>query len=245
MVSVRAALKYMGVDPSSSASILNSLFGFSRTRAPTDPVTVSQVSLLNHLSSLKGKHIHLNIIRVGIDNATDADEDKIDYAIYKARNIFRTVNLGVGRIEHYWVSSQEANGKDDIGSADEAEELTHEWSVPNDGIDIFIVRNISADFIGISPAPGTCDKSDKDMNGVIGGEINLDAEELARTFTHEIGHYLGLKHPHGDNCPSIGASERDKLMAQSRCANNTRTSVILSSAEGDTIRGHCFVRDGY
>lgn len=248
MASIRSALKYIGISSSSNASILYNLCGFFRARVPTDPDpnTVSQVSILNHLNSLKGKHIHLNIIWVGIDNPTNADEERIDYAIYRARNIFRTVDLGVGRVERYWISSQEANGRDDIGSVDEAEELTKDWSVPNDGIDVFIVRNISStDFIGISPVDGPCDKDDKHMNGVIGGEINLNEEELSRTVSHEVGHYLGLVHPHGDTCPPIGASERDNLMSMSICANNIRNSVLLWSSQGNTIRGHCFVREGY
>jgi hypothetical protein len=247
MASVRSALTYLGVSPSSNASVLRNLCGFNRNRAPTDPdpSTVSQVSLLNHLNSLKGKHVHVNVIRVGIDNATDADLDKIDYAIYRARNIYRTVSLGLGRVEHYAVPASDANGRDDLGSQSEAEDLTHDWSVPNNGIDLFIVRNISAtDFIGISPVGGPCDKNDKNMNGVISGHINLGTEQLARTFSHEMGHYLGLKHNHGDNCPS-SAAERDNLMAQSRCANSVRNSVILTGSQGNTIRGHCFVRDGY
>ena len=63
----------------------------------------------------------------------------------------------------------EADGYDDIGSESEADDLSDDWSVPNDGIDMFLVANISDDFVGISPVPGDCDKGDK-SDGLLGGE---------------------------------------------------------------------------
>lgn len=245
MTSVKSIMNCIGVDTSGTVSVLFNLFGFFRARVPADPCSSStaQVSLLNHLKSLEGKHIHLNVIRVGIDNFTPAEIDKIDYAIYKTRSIYRTVNLGVGRVEHYDVTSSDADDKDDLGSVDEAEDLTHDWTVPNNGLDVFIVDNISDDWVGISPVGGPCDKDDKDMNGVIGGEINRSTAAVARTFTHEIGHYLGLNHNHGDDCPTSAAG-RANLMAQTRCADSVCDSVILTSSQGNTARGHCFVQDG-
>lgn len=247
MASVKSIFNCMGVDTSGTVSILENMFGFIRRRVPNDPCSTAtaQVSLLNQVRSLQGRHIHLNIIRVGIDNFTSAEVDRIEYAIYKARNIFNTQNLGIGRVEHYDVTSSEANGKDDIGSEDEAEELTHDWTVPNDGIDVFMVDNISWDNVaGYSPIDGPCDKDDKDMNGVLGGEVNRSAAGVARTFAHEIGHYLDLKHNHDDNVPPATASERDNLMCQTQFANSTCDSVQLNSSQGSTIRSHCFVKSG-
>lgn len=253
MASVRDIMNCIGADTSGSVSVLFDFFGFSRGRVPADPdnSVIAQVSLLDLMNSLQGKHVHLNIIRVGIDNFTSdpADEfdeiDKIDYAIFKVRNIYRQVNLGVGRILHWDVTAADADGKDDIGSEDEAEELTDDWTVGNDGIDVFMVDNISAGFIGLSPVEGPCDKDDKDMNGVLGGEVNRGADGIARTFAHEIGHYLGLPHNHGDDpdCPDTTGGQNN-LMAQTRCAISTRDSTLLTSSQGSTMRSHCFVRDG-
>lgn len=237
MASVKSILNCIGVDTSASVSILGNMFGFIRRRVPNDPciTATAQVSLLNLVRSLQGRHIHLNIIRVGIDNFTSAEIDRIEYAIYKARNIFNTQNLGVGRVAHYDVTSSEAGGKDDIGSQDEAEDLTHDWTVPNDGIDVFMVDNISADFVGMSPVDGPCDKDDKNMNGVLGGEVNRSASRVLRTFAHEIGHYLGLGHRNGSP---------NNLMCQTNQANSVCDSVQLSSSQGSTIRSHCFVKSG-
>lgn len=246
METVKGIMNCIGVDTGGSVSVLFHMFGFFRGRVPDDPCTTDtpQVSLLEHIGSLKGRHIHVNVIRVGIDNFTDDEVDKIDYAIFKARRIYRTVNLGLGRVEHFDVTSADADGKDDLGSEDEAEDLTHDWTVPNNGIDVFLVDNISDDdFVGISPVDGPCDKDDKDMNGVIGGEVNRSRAAVARTFAHEIGHYLGLEHNHGDDCPG-SASGRANLMAQTRCADSTCDSVLLTNSQGSTMRSHCFVRNG-
>lgn len=245
MASIRSIMDCIGVDTGQSLSVLRHLYGFLQSRVPADPCTAvtAEVSLLDHVRSLQSNHVHLNIIRVGIDNFTDAEVVKIDYAIYRARNIFKTVNLGVGRVEHYDVTSADSAGKDDLGSQDEAKDLTHDWSVPNDGLDVFMVDLISAGFIGLSPVGGTCDKDDKDMNGVIGGEVNRNSNGVARTFAHEIGHYLGLSHNHGTNCPTTVAGQNN-LMAQTRCAISTCTSVLLTNSQGSTLRSHCSIQSG-
>lgn len=194
------------------------------------------MSLLDHVRSLKGKHVHVNVIRVGIDNFTSAEVDRIDYAIFKARNIYRTVSLGIGRVQHFDVTAADADGRDDLGSEGEAEDLTQAFTVPNNGLDVFMVDNISdPDFVGISPVDGPCDKDGKGMNGVVGGEVNRGSDAVARTFAHEIGHYLGLEHRNSDP---------DNLMCQTSKANSTRNSVLLTSGQGSTVRGHCSVRNG-
>ena len=250
MESVRSIMNCIGVDTSGRVSLLFHLFGFFRARVPSDPCSsaTAQVSLLEHVNSLKGRHVHLNIIRVGIDNFTSNEIDRIDSAIYRSRDIYRTVNLGVGRIEHYDVLASDANGHDDIGSEAEAEDLTQEWTIPNDGLDVFMVDNISdPDFVGISAVDGPCDKDAAGMNGVIGGEVNRTADGVARTFAHEIGHYLGLQHNHGADCPNT-AAECNNLMAQTRCATSCGggvcQAVILTAAQGNDVSDHCSVQDG-
>lgn len=256
--SVKAILGCIGVPTAGTVSILGQMFGFSRARVPPDPDTsvTAQVSVLQLVRDLQGPHIHVNVIRVGFDtlSATDQDEAfrKLDYAIYRTRNIYRPAGLGVGRVEHYFIDAADSNGRDDLGSEDEADELSDEWSVPGSGIDAFVVRNISdTDFVGISPVGGSCDKGDKD-DGLVAGEIGRDFESFSRTFAHEIGHFLGLEHNHGggedcDNCPST-TNGCNNLMAQTRCANccgsGVRLAVLLTSGQGSDMRDHCSVRSG-
>lgn len=248
MASIRALLSCVGVDTSQPVSVLGDMFGFARRRMPPDPDAnvASSVSMLQQVRALQGQHLHLNIIRVGFDGIAAGDRDeaveKFDYAVYKIRNIYRSVSLGIGRVEHFVVDTADANGRDDIGSADEADALSDEWSVPNDGIDVFVVRNISADFVGISPRPGSCEKG-PDNDGLVGGESGRSSEAVARTFAHEIGHFLNLPHNHGDDCPTTTAGQNN-LMAQTRCALSTRDSVLLTSVQGTTMRSRCQLRPG-
>ena len=196
MASVKSILNCIGVNTSGSVSILFHLFGFTRARVPPDPepTATAQVSLLQLVRDLQGRHLHLNVIRVGFDTLSATDQatgdEKLDYAIYRIRNIYRGVSLGVGRVEHFAITAAQSNGRDDLGSEDEADQLSDEWSVPNNSIDVFVVRNISdTDFVGISPVGGSCDKGDDD-DGLVGGEINRAAEGFSRTFAHEVGHFL-------------------------------------------------------
>jgi hypothetical protein len=111
MASVKAMMGCIGVDTDGTVSVLGHFFGFLRARVPADPDTTvtASVSLLDHMNRLQGKHIHLNIIRVGIDNFTDAEVDKIEYSIYRIRNIYKPVSLTVGRVQHWDVTSAEAS----------------------------------------------------------------------------------------------------------------------------------------
>ncbi|HEX8844142.1 MAG TPA: zinc-dependent metalloprotease family protein [Pyrinomonadaceae bacterium] len=245
MASVKAMMGCIGIPIHVSVSVLSDFFGFFRGRVPddADPNVIARVSLLGLMNSLQGKHIHLNVIRVGIDNFTDDEIDKIDYAIYRIRNIYKQVSIGVGRVQHWNVTSEDADGKDDIGSKSEATELTHDWTVPNNGQDAFIVDNISAeDFAGISNINGPCNKNAMSRNGFV-LEVDLDSEKFARAFAHEVGHYLGLKHTHGKECSDSDA-DKHNLMSQSRCAISLRDSVVLTSEQGSTMRSHCSVQDG-
>ena len=251
MASIKEILTCIGVDTSQDTSVLADLFGFARGQVPTDPDpgVAAEVSVLQQLRDVQGQHIHLNVIRVGFDliAAADADEaaEKLDYAIYRIRNIYQQVDLGVGRVEHFEITSADANGFDDLGDPEEADELSDDFTIDNSGIDVFVVRNISdPDFVGVSPRPGSCDKG-SDRDGLIGGEINRPFEGVARTFAHEVGHFLNLPHNHGASpeCPATD-SGKNNLMAQTRCAPSTRNSVLLTSGQGTTMRAHCSVQDG-
>jgi Metallo-peptidase family M12B Reprolysin-like len=230
-----------------SFSVLGDFFGFRQRRLPTDPTGVRvEVSLREQISSLRGRHFNLNVIKVGSDQFTATDHNEIDYSIFKMRNVYRQVTLGVGRILHWIVTTADANGLDTPTTQGELEDLTGDWTVVNDGVDLFIPHNMSVPsntgmILGLSPVDGPCDKNAKGMTGAVCGLWG--SEQTARTFAHELGHYLGLSHNHGDTCPST-TSGQNNLMAQSRCALSIRNSTLLTSSQGTNVRDHCSTKAG-
>lgn len=256
MASVKAILNCIGRSTDGELSVLRHLFGFRRFRVPSDGAGGSfSVSMLDTLNGLQGRHVHLNVIMVGWlneFNAADRDtgREKCDYAVMRTRQIYAARNLGVGRVDYFVIDRSEADGAHDIGSEGEADELSDDWSVDNNGIDCFVPRTISdPDFVGISPVGGDCDKGGK-RDGLIagaidrGGSVGASFDAFARTFAHEIGHYLGLPHNHGNSCPT-GTDARNNLMAQTRCITlSARDAVTLTADQGSDMRGHCTTRSG-
>jgi hypothetical protein len=237
MQSVRAMGTCVGL--SGNFSVVRDLFGFIRGKLPPDPTGVAvTVSLSRQARRLRGRHFHLNIIAIGRDQFSDADFVELDYSVFKLRNIYNPVSIGVGRVRHWAVATADADGLDTPTSEGDLEDITHHWTVPNDAIDMFIPHNMSVPSnggmtLGLSPQDGPCDKNSKDMNGSTCGLWG--SEQTARSFAHELGHYLGLGH----------ANDRpDNLMCQSSGASSIRDSVLLLSSQGDEMRDHCFVRDG-
>ena len=237
MASLRALAGCIGI--ADNFSVLRDFLGFARGQLPPDPTGADVVvSLKRQFDRLDGDHFHLNVIAVGSDQFTDNDYIEIDYSIFKLRNIYHTVSLGVGRIQHWIVTTDDADGLDTPTSEDDLEQLTEDWTVPNDGIDLFIPHNMSVPsnggiLLGLSAVDGPCDKDAKDMNGATCGLWG--SEQTARTFAHELGHYLGLSHRN---------NQPDNLMCQSSKANSTRNSVLLTSGQGNTVDDHCSVDEG-
>ena len=244
--SLRAVATCIGIN--GPFSVLGDFYGFSQPRLPTDPTGVRvEVSLTDQINSLRGRHFNLNVIEVGSDQFTASDHDEIDYSIFKVRNIYRQVGLGVGRVLHWGIPTADAGGFDSPTSQDDLDDLTADWSVPNDGIDLFMPHNmmVGGGETGQSAVDGPC--GDKEaVFGMSGATCGLwGSEQTARSFAHELGHYLGLSHNHGDapDCPTT-ISGKNNLMAQSRCDVTARDSTLLTSSQGADISHHCSTKAG-
>ena len=230
------------------------LFGFRRRRVPTGPGDFPRrptVSLLGLLRGIAGDHVNLNVFRVGADQFTDADHHRADFALFRVREVFDAAGLRMGRLAHYDIATADADGLDAPTSTADLIRLSRKWRGYKDAIDVFFPRAMSVTVtidgktysaLGRSAIDGPCDGKvvGDDMSGAVCG-LWWSFDETARTFAHEVGHYLGLEHNHGDDCPTSSAAQ-DNLMAQSRCASSIRDSVDLTRAQGRTARSHCAVR---
>jgi hypothetical protein len=219
MDSVRSIASCIGI--TGTFSVARDFFGFLRG-APSD------VSVLTQVHRLQGRHVHMNFIRVGSDQFTNGDLEEMDAALQFTRDTYAQVNLGVGRIEHFVISTREADGAENINNDDEAEELTNDWTVSNSALDIFWVLTYSGSTIGLSRVDGPCNKDAKGMDGsvvAIEGSLNTTGFVLA----HEAGHYLALSH----------SSSSTNLMF-----GTVPNGGNLTNSQGSDMRDHCFTKAG-
>ena len=72
----------------------------------------------------------------------------------------------------------------------------------------------------------------------LAGHAGHSRDKAARALPHEIGHYLGLSHESGNQDSMNLMTEADKPGV------TLRNSVLLNSSQGNTVRSHCFVKDG-
>jgi len=192
-----------------------------------------QLSLLQQVHMLQGSYFNINLIRVGIEFFTEADEQDLDAAIQLTRDIYAQVGLGIGRVERWALTAADAKGLENITSYSDAQSLTDDWYVANDGIDVFVVRSFAGVTAGRSAINGSCDKHSKFfMNGsvvTIHKYIGLpNSWTTGLILAHELGHYLGLNH----------VADNDNLMYKGAFGD------FLTDSQGRTMKQHCSVKAG-
>ncbi len=220
MPSVRNILACLGKP--AGGSVLRDIFGYY--------VVPKELSLKRQLELMNGKHFHVNVIRVAPEDFDSDSTHQICYSLQVTREIYSNVGLGIGRILWWDISREQAGSHAIIDSEGEAEDLTDDWTIQNNGLDLFVVQKINgAD--GWSAVCGDCDKDGKGMTGSVVELYPGDDDYAANGFAHEIGHYLGLDHI-PDNGNFIGGDG----------ASDSWTGI--KNSQGTTMKCHCFVHNG-
>lgn len=220
MASLKKAAHCIGL--SGDISIIRDFYGYQTG------TSLLKLSLLTQIRLLQGKHIHLNLIRTASFDTSQQKE--IDFGLQFMRNIYATVTLGVGRIQRFFIPP----GHEVIDGDSGFHDLINDFSVPNVGIDVFLVASISKGdgAAGLSPINGSCDKDAKDDSGCAIGVTQLAdgvGIGIGGGLAHEVGHYLRLEHV-------------DDI-------NNVMFPVVpngsrLTGGQGGEMKLHCSMRAG-
>ena len=219
--SVREILTCLGHP--AGGSILSDIFGYS--------LVPKEMSVRDQLKLMYGDHFHINVIRVAPENMFAGHIHQICYSLQVTREIYGSVNLGIGKVRWYHIPAGDAGSHAVIDSSGEATDLTEDWTVDNSALDLFVVRTINgAD--GWSAVDGSCDKDEKnEMTGSVVELYDGDDDYAANGFAHEMGHYLGLNHIADTNNFIGGDGASDSWIG-------------IFDWQGTEMRSHCFIKSG-
>ena len=227
-------------DLSGRISLARDIYGYRRGHLPTDPVGVgARMSLRDWAAIGLRTSFNLNVIAVGIESFTDSMFDEVDTAVARMREVYGAIGIGIKWVWHWQISTADADGLDVITSEDDVDDLLSGWIVDeNAGIDLYFPaawnpQGPDQTLLGKSALPGPC-PGEKDGKGKNGSCVGLTGKTFSsRSASHEIGHYLSLKHrdeePQNIMCPTKFA------------ASPTWQAVGFDDDQATDVKRHCMV----
>ena len=239
MASLRALAACIGV--TGEFSVVRDFFGHA-SRPPWRPVSPdnvppSSLSLLTQIRRLQQPYFNINVVRVGtnsdgifaaegVDDIDEAvDEKNVDAVVAVAREIYGAIGVGIGRVERWWQIPAADTDHEVIDSQAEAGDLVREFSVGNDGIDVFVVLRYRV---------GTAGKHPRWGDGVVVESKESDFRFTAQTFSHELGHFfLGQRHE----------NEPNNLMTVDDDGALIPGSTLLNADQAEEIKKHDKILD--
>lgn len=198
-----------------------------------------ELRLKSHLDLIRDDAFNVCVFLVGHEPGfagwwSQAEAQSMQTTIDVMRSLYAQVGVGVRRIFWRYIPTDEATGYWSV-DAGEATDLTEDFSGPNDGIDVFFVKNVS-DAGGWSNSDGPCDKDDKgERTGAVlelSGSDTFDGILLA----HEVGHYLTLKHANDITNVMGDDSDGDGI------GSINSTSLNLTTSQGNKMKASCWMR---
>jgi Metallo-peptidase family M12B Reprolysin-like len=245
-VSLRKLSSALGLP--SQFSVCRDMFGFTGSRVPA-PLSTTRprpvLSLTRFAQLLRGEHFHVRLIVAGSDLLTTNDQDVIDYAVFRLRDIYSTAGIGVGLVTRDLRTAANSAGHATVSTVADITAAGADLTADGDFVPVVLPANMNVTTtnpdgtvtvtLGVSPVGGPC--SPRTADGMRSAVVDINGEGTGRTLAHEVGHYLGADHP---------SAVDSNLMAQTGAVTNAGgdpfVTVTIIATDKTKMLDHCTIR---